>query len=62
MFKIGDKVKIKEEFLDSKEDGNKLYNIVDVNDITRRCYIELADSKLPLNPQELVGFEMIELA
>ena len=62
MFKIGDRVVIKEEYLDSKETKGLVFRVVDVNEATKRCYIEIADSDLPLNPQELVGFEMIEPA
>ena len=62
MFKIGDMVKIKPEYLDSKETKDLIYRIVDINKVTKRCYIEIADSTLPLNPQELVGFDMIELS
>lgn len=60
MFDIGDLVVIKDEYLDSSESKGIVFKIVDVNNITKRCYIEIADSDLPLNPQELVGFEMIE--
>lgn len=62
MFKIGDRVVIKDEYLESKETKGLVFKVVDVNEITKRCYIEIADSDLPLNPQELVGFDMIELA
>lgn len=62
MFKIGDRVVIKDEYLESKETKGLVFEVVDVNEITKRCYIEIADSDLPLNPQELVGFDMIELA
>lgn len=62
MFKIGDRVVIKDEYLESNETKGLVFKVVDVNEITKRCYIEIADSDLPLNPQELVGFDMIELA
>ena len=61
MFKIGDKVTIKDEYLDSKETKGLVFNVVNVNENTKRCYIEIANSNLPLNPQELVEFDMIEL-
>lgn len=60
MFNNGDLVRIKPEWTNPKE-TNKVYRIVDINDITKRCYIELADCNLPLSPQELVGLDMIEL-
>lgn len=60
MFEIGDLVTIKPEYLDSKESADLVYKVVDVNTITKRCYIEIAESDLPLNPQELVGFDMIQ--
>ena len=62
MFKIGDRVVIKDEYLESNETKGLVFKVVDVNEITKRCYIEIADSDLPLNPQELVGFDMIEPA
>lgn len=60
MFEIGDLVTIKPEFLDKEESAELVYRVVDVNTITKRCYIEIADSNLPLNPQELVSFDMIQ--
>ena len=62
MFKPGDRVVIKDEYLESKETKGLVFRVVDVNENTKRCYIEIADSDLPLNPQELVGFDMIEPA
>lgn len=61
MFKIGDLVNIKPECRNPGE-TNQVYRVVNVNDATKRCYIELAESNLPLNPQELVTFDMIEPA
>lgn len=60
MFKNNDLVKIKEEFHNSGE-TNQLYRVVNVNEATKRCYIELADCKLPISPQELVSFDMLYL-
>ena len=60
MFEIGDLVTIKPEFLDKKESTELVYRVVDVNTITKRCYIEIADCNLPLSPQELVSFDMIQ--
>lgn len=60
MFETGDLVTIKPEFLDKKESAELVYRVVDVNTITKRCYIEIANSDLPLNPQELVSFDMIQ--
>lgn len=60
MFKNNDLVKIKEEFHNSGE-TNQLYRVVNVNEATKRCYIEMADCQLPLSPQELVSFDMLHL-
>lgn len=60
MFKKGDLVTIKEAFRNPGE-TDRLYRIVDVNDATKRCYVELAVCDLPISPQELVSFEMIHL-
>lgn len=59
MFKIGDLVTIKPEFRNPGE-TNKIYTVMDVNEVTKRCWIALAESNLPLNPQELVAFYMID--
>ena len=59
MFSIGDLVRIKEEWRNPNE-TDSTFKVVNVNDYTKRCYIELLDSRLPLTPQELVSFEMIE--
>lgn len=59
MYAIGDLVRIKEEWRNPNEIDCD-YRVVNVNDYTKRCYIELLDSRLPLPPQELVSFEMIE--
>ena len=61
MFKVGDIVRIKEEFRNPGETDLR-YRVVDVNPVTERCYIELKDCNLPLSPQELVAFAMIEIA
>lgn len=60
LFKNNDLVKIKDEFHNSGETV-QLYRVVNVNEATRRCYIELADCQLPLSPQELVSFDMLYL-
>ena len=60
MFEIGDLVTIKPEFLDKKESAKLIYRVVNVNTVTKRCYIEIADCNLPLSPQELVSFDMIQ--
>lgn len=59
MFAIGDLVRIKAEWRNPNE-TDSTFKVVNVNDYTERCYIELLDSGLPLPPQELVSFEMIE--
>lgn len=59
MFKINDYVKIKKGFENSENELKQVYRIVDINEKTKRCYIEL-QCNLPLKPQELVSFEMIE--
>lgn len=60
MFCNDDLVKIKEQFRNPDE-TDLVYRVVNVNEATNRCYIELAESNLPLNPQELVSFEMLHL-
>lgn len=62
MFETGDLVTIKPEFLEKKETEGLIYKVVDVNIVTKRCYIEIADCNLPLSPQELVSFDMIQKA
>lgn len=59
MFNINDLVRIKKEFANNENELKQVFKIVDINDITNRCYIEL-QCNLPLAPQELVDFEMIE--
>ena len=61
MFNTGDLVTIKPEFRHPDE-TDRVYRVVTINGITKRCYIELAESNLPLNPQELVSVEMLEPA
>ena len=60
MFRNDDLVKIKEAFQNPGE-TDLVYRVVNVNEATNRCYIELAESNLPLNPQELVSFDMLML-
>ena len=59
IFKVGDLVRIKSEYRDIDE-RDILYRVVDVNNATNRCYIEPEFSELPIPPQELVDFEMIQ--
>ena len=59
-FKIGDRVRIKPEWCDHKGEENNIYTVVNVNEVTRRCYIEVQYTKMALPPQQLVGFDMIE--
>lgn len=59
MFKRGDVVRIKSEWRNPNE-TDQFYVVVDVNDSTKRCYISLLNCDLPLVPQELVSFDMIE--
>lgn len=59
MFINGDLVRIREEFRAPNE-TNRVYRVTNVNEATKRCYIELAACTLPLSPQELVSFDMIE--
>ena len=58
-FETGDYVRIKPEFRNPCE-GDELYVVTSINGNTRRCYIALAHSNLPLNPQELVSVDVIE--
>lgn len=61
MFELGNKVIIKKEWLGSNEESGRIYEVVDVNEVTERCIIRPVESNLVLVPTELVGFEMIEL-
>lgn len=61
MFNVGDIVKIKKDFQNPGETDRR-YRVVNVNAVTERCYIELEECDLPLSPQELVSFAMIEIA
>ena len=61
MFELGNKVIIKKEWLGSNEESGRIYEVVDVNEVTERCIIRPVESNLVLIPTELVGFEMIEL-
>lgn len=61
MFELGNKVIIKKEWLGSNEESGRIYEVVDVNEVTKRCIIRPVESNLVLVPTELVGFEMIEL-
>ena len=61
-YRIGDIVRIKPEWLDKGESADTLYIVADVNDATKRCYIEPLESPLALKPQNLVSFDMIQKA
>lgn len=58
--KVGEIVYIKEEWLADYEPRDDRYVIVNVNEVSRRCYIECIDSKMALKPQNLVAFSMID--
>lgn len=60
MYKLGDIVKIKKEWLDTPSGRNNRYIVTNVNTVTKRCYIKCVTSDLALVPEELVGFDMIE--
>ena len=60
MFKAGDIVKIKPEWLDRPSDAHARYIVTNVNDVTQRCYIRCVTTNLPFPGEELVSFEMIE--
>ena len=61
MFNVGDLVKIKPNFLDEGEKNTDFfYRITSVNDQRKRCYISAINCDLPIVPEELVGFNMIE--
>mgnify|MGYP006936006129 CR=1 FL=1 len=57
--KVGEFVRIRKEWRADYEPDD-LYKIVNVNEVSRRCYIENQDSKMFFNPQSLVAFSMIE--
>jgi len=58
MFKVGDYVRLNEEFC-REEERKLIYMITDVNNATKRCYIAALNTNLSILPQELVSFEMI---
>ena len=60
MYKLGDIVKIRKEWLNTPSERNNRYIVTNVNTVTKRCYIKCVTSNLPLVPEELVGFNMIE--
>lgn len=60
MFKAGDIVKIKPEWLNMPSERSNRYIVTNVNEATKRCHIQCITSVLPLTPTELVGFDMIE--
>lgn len=62
MFKTGDFVKIAPEWLNNQDEAELVYVVVNVNEATERCVIELVTTDLPLRPTELVAFAMIEKA
>jgi len=57
--KVGDKVKLKKEYINNPKEEEIEYIIVNINNKTKRAYIEAQVNKT-LKPQELVGLEMIE--
>ena len=61
LFKVGDIVKIREEWTNKPEELDRIYEVVNVNEVTSRCIIECQNSGMHLAPQELVGENMIEL-
>ena len=60
MYKLGDIVKIKPEWLNMPSERNNRYIVTNVNEVTKRCHIQCVTSDLALIPTELVGFDMIE--
>ena len=58
--KLGEVVFIRDEWLNDGESRDTRYVIVNVNEVSRRCYIECIDSNMILKPQSLVAFSMIE--
>lgn len=62
MFAVGDKVRIKPEWCDHPEGAEKVYTVVNVNDVTKRCYIEAEVPGFSFPLQSLVAFYMIEHA
>lgn len=60
MFSVGDKVRIKPEWCDHPEGAEKEYTVVNVNDVTKRCYIEAEVPGFSFPLQSLVAFYMIE--
>lgn len=59
MFQLNDQVRIKPEWCDRPEEADYIFTVVNVNENTKRCYIEtlLPGWSLPVNT--LVSFDMI---
>lgn len=60
MFKNGDLVKIAAAWLNNEKEAECVYKVVNVNEVTKRCSIELLTTTMHLHPTEIVSFEMIE--
>lgn len=60
MFKVGDQVRIKPEWSDNPDEETIVFTVINVNEVTQRCYIEATLPGLALPVQNLVGFNMIE--
>lgn len=59
-FKVGDIVRIATEWCNSEKEAESVFEVIDVNEVTERCVIELKNTNLPLAPTEVVTFSMIE--
>ena len=63
MFNVGDFVKIVDEYCENSNEKETVFVVTNSHEVTKRCYIRPINGKLaemPLVPQELVGWEMIE--
>jgi hypothetical protein len=60
MFKIGDQVHIKPEWCDHPKEEAYIFTVVNVNEVTERCYIEIVLEGMSLPVNTLVSFDMIE--
>ena len=55
--KVGDKVKFSKPL--SEFEKSAVYEVVNINENTKRALITILNSKLPITPTELVGIETI---
>ena len=60
MFNNGDIVKIVPAWLNSESEASLVFEVVNVNEVTKRCCIVALNTSATIPPVETVGFEMIQ--